>query len=459
MSRLHRSVARTFSGEWWIPTASDKKVPGELLFGGRFPRLRLERSLSEENISIIHGNAGGHSVTLQQCHVLGSGTAAANAIVECAYLGGHFLSEEDFKFREIQIELVNFDDWVRWSNWRRPGLSRDNWDPNKFRIEYSRAPDLIADTEIGRFAVAVFPEQRGDFFTELAVKEHLYVSVRTEEPKTFQTLSSRVVRPLVNLVSLATTNIVPIRAVYVMAPRKVFVGAEPQMIEMRTEVLGPIGPRRANHPRSRIPQSMLFTLADVEDRLSDTLNRWFRFYDDFRIPLDIFFTVRNSKGGYFEHRFLSLAQVAESYHRFRIRRVDFSGSELNRRISRIESTFPDYAGWLRARLAGGNEVVFSDRLVELIDKSRSLVGPIISDVGELVAAIVKTRNKFVHASPDFSPTPEGQYGLFRLTAVLSLLMEEYLLRELGFDEADAAQRVGRTVEYAYARSLRAQHEF
>jgi hypothetical protein len=78
---------------------------------------------------------------------------------------------------------------------------------------------------------------------------------------------------------------------------------------------------------------------------------------------------------------------------------------------------------------------------------------IAPDVKDVIQWIVGTRNGIVHGDKDTRPSGEGRFGLFRLMAILSLVIQECLLRELGVGEEQAAKSVERTWEYDYAARM------
>jgi hypothetical protein len=75
---------------------------------------------------------------------------------------------------------------------------------------------------------------------------------------------------------------------------------------------------------------------------------------------------------------------------------------------------------------------------------------IAPDQRRAIQEIVRYRNTIAHGDGNASPTIGGSYGLLHLTAVVSLLMQECLLCELGFTQERAASLLISAREYGYA---------
>ena len=197
---------------------------------------------------------------------------------------------------------------------------------------------------------------------------------------------------------------------------------------------------------------MPFPLAVIRRRFETVLDRWLRLYEQLRFPLELFFSVHNSPGGLLEYRFLSLVQAAESYHRERVRSDELAPKEFKKRLVLLRSRTPKpYRSWLNERLH--NRMSLRDRLDALIVRTGPIFHALVPDQKKAVDAIVKTRNGLSHGQLGFRSAFEGDYGLFRLIEVVSLLLQEQLLRELGFSRLQAGAAIERNWKYAYAMQL------
>ena len=94
-----------------------------------------------------------------------------------------------------------------------------------------------------------------------------------------------------------------------------------------------------------------------------------------------------------------------------------------------------------------------DRLDALIAGTGPAFHALIPDQKKVVDVIIKSRNALSHGQIGFRPAFEGDYGLFRLSEVVSLLLQERLLRELGFSRQQAGAAIERNWRYAYVRRL------
>jgi hypothetical protein len=243
----------------------------------------------------------------------------------------------------------------------------------------------------------------------------------------------------------------PLKTVHFLLPRRVVVNQRTVVVKTPVRVFSIQGERSREGWRAS-PVSMPFTLALIRRRFEAVLDRWLRLYEQLRFPLELFFSVHNSQGGLLEYRFLSLVQAAESYHRERVRSDELTPTEFRKRLALLRGRTPKrYRPWLNERLH--NRMSLRARLDALIARTGPTFHALVPDQKKVVDAIVKARNGLSHGQLGFQPAFEGDYGLFRLIEVVSLLLQEQLLRELGFSRLQAGAALERNWKYAYAKRL------
>jgi hypothetical protein len=85
-----------------------------------------------------------------------------------------------------------------------------------------------------------------------------------------------------------------------------------------------------------------------------------------------------------------------------------------------------------------------------------MVGQIAPDREKVIRTMVRYRNQIVHNTEGLRPRAGGQYGLARLRAIASLLVQERLLRALGCASERAAECIARTWEFRWAQRATGQ---
>jgi HEPN superfamily Apea-like protein len=194
---------------------------------------------------------------------------------------------------------------------------------------------------------------------------------------------------------------------------------------------------------------MPLPLREFADRFGDVVTRWIGLYQELPLVLDVFFSA-HSRRGYVEHQFFSIAQAVEAYHRLRIRQHELSEKEHTTRHDAILALCPaQHRDWLKKKLQHSNELSLRQRLRELLTESpmKAYIAP---NQKQAIQEIWRYRNAIAHGSGDTRPKIGGRYGLLHLRAILSLLMQERLLHELGFPISQAASLLQSTWQFGYA---------
>jgi hypothetical protein len=199
----------------------------------------------------------------------------------------------------------------------------------------------------------------------------------------------------------------------------------------------------------------LVSYREIAERLPDVLSAWESLFGTMRIVLDAYFATHYASEMFLEHRFLSLVQAAESYHRRR-----FGGTYQDRETytsgvyqSLIAAIPPDLeAGFkesLRNRLKYHFEWSLRRRISDLLNKmppNSELQVP--AWFSRVVSA---SRNDLTHLSDDFdAKTTSDQLGI--LADGLEVILKTHLLKDLGISlggATSALQRRARRLSAAY----------
>jgi hypothetical protein len=369
--------------------------------------------------------------------------------VERAYVGMHFAESSQLSFKGIALSYPHLRSWATGSEWlQKSNIPRARFTEPEFTVVRPEPARLAAVTAGGTLELWSEVRWRGDFVDEVHLRRELWFSIAWHTDLSFEEWRTRVIQPLTNFLSLATATLT--RPTRVSVSVEVPAGkAGPRLVEVWS-AFSKIDLSRS--ARARLPglSAMPLALRDFEGIFEQVLGRWMDVYQQLPTLLDLFFSVHNGTEGYLEHQFLSLVQVAESYHRLRVKRNELDPDQHGARVKEILATCPDsHRSWLEDQLRFSNELRLRRRLRELFMSSR-LTERIAPDWKDVTQWTVETRNGIVHGDKDVRPSGEGRFGLFRLMAILSLVIQECLLRELGVGEGQAAASLERTWEYAYA---------
>jgi hypothetical protein len=120
-------------GIWWLPESPAIEVAGELLYSPRNGViLNLQGDLhaphdghfhppiSQDEVVIIGITVKGEPVSLLNCKVVNGrvsigeyiGIPEASYRISYAFIGVHFLCEEDIKFKKLAVRFSHLDNWI-----------------------------------------------------------------------------------------------------------------------------------------------------------------------------------------------------------------------------------------------------------------------------------------------------------------------------------------------------------
>ncbi|AIF82087.1 hypothetical protein NTE_00003 [Candidatus Nitrososphaera evergladensis SR1] len=181
---------------------------------------------------------------------------------------------------------------------------------------------------------------------------------------------------------------------------------------------------------------MLFSYRDIGEQSRTYLENWFKKKETLKPLFDLYFGVLHNKQTYLDHKLLSLVQALESYHRRVFKTTETSKEEHEARLQEIFDATPEkHRSWLQRKLKHSNELSLQNRLIELVDVYKELLCNFIQKPGEFTQQIADNRNYLTHYDPRLTSRAIRDSELYAVTEKLKVLVELFLLRELGVDDA------------------------
>jgi hypothetical protein len=364
-----------------------------------------------------------------------------------AYFGAHFQAKSELVFNSAYLAYPHLEEWARGSEWlKQTDIPLADYAAPEFTINRPRAASLRAEASWGALELWAHVAWGGDLLSTVELKRQMWFLATLKDPADLERWQTFIIRPLANFFSLATNGASQVANITVFAKQQ---GEEylwpVRVVDSRFPALTkPIAPRGPYVGYMPLP------LREFADRFGDVLTRWIALHQQLPLILDVFFSVHSSRQGYVEHQFFSVAQAVEAYHRLRIRQSELSdGEHVARRDAILDLCPAQHRDWLREQLRYSNELRLRQRLRELLAAS-PMTRYIAPDQKQAIQEIVRYRNAIAHGDADMRPKISGRYGLLHLRAILSLLMQERLLHELGFPESRAASLLHSTREFGYA---------
>jgi len=437
-----------YKGIWWLPDNPEEKISGILKFTptkgafldliGSFKNtVDMNKCLKPE---IILGNSeDGKDITLHKCREIKSKLSSHGFVTSSfhageVFVGAHFQRTEDIKFKNLSIHYLYLDEWSNISGFDMENLLNEIVhfpDKKEVTIKYKLPEPIqaaINDYKI-LLEVRVTLPTLSIVQTEASIKQRTYIKIEPLKEKSFDEYLNIIYR-IQEFLSLGVTEPVYPLAIEGMTEvnkRKTEDKAHYQSIEVYYKVSD-----ISNVPKILIPPEMLFTFKNISDRFEVILKKWFEVADLLKPVYDLYFAILYNPRIYLEHRFLSLIQAIEAYHRLTMNNFELREEQHKKRIEEILKTIPqEYRNWLEEKLKYSNEKTLRKRLKELLSDLSDIVDNYISDKDSFINKVVEWRNSLTHPDKKLNEKPEDK-ELCNLSQKLKQLVEICLLKELGF---------------------------
>ena len=197
-------------GLFWRPDASDRRMPGRLLFdvtdGARLtiiePSLTLDglgMKLDDGSVRFV-GIAGSEVLTLERCYISGLSTKS-NGLIQRQYrvsiilTGAHFGVGESLDFSGVSVQLTDLVQWVGRSSLSIDLRPKDEpGEAQGVKVRYLSLSPIEADSKDGSIAVKFSGRWQTDFFSKFEVEHKCAIDYRFHR-----------LQPLANIIGICTS--------------------------------------------------------------------------------------------------------------------------------------------------------------------------------------------------------------------------------------------------------------
>lgn len=347
---------------------------------------------------------------------------------DCATVisGVHIASEDEFDVRYALIDFSHLEDWATLPASREGSpFSIDHQFADfphgqHFRIEFKEPePRHLVATGKWRARLLIWtdPPNHGRAPTQIYLRQRCSLLIEFEQPAKMSEVRS-VVGQWQALLAFATGKDVWLTKLIAYngrdETRRWFKGAG-ETLQFHPRSWGGRGPGK-REPIHEI--DMLFHLADLAPDQPPEIHNWFARWEEFGLVVQHYLAGVRHQGIYEEHRFLSLVQAIEGFHR-----------RFGRRNLKLRSLLEIPL----ARLAASQPYLKSHQ-------------------ERLLGQVVKTRNYLSHADPTLKKDAATGAELFEITEILRTAVEFEMLAFLGVSEERANKMVHRNLHRRQARS-------
>jgi len=452
-------------GIWWLPDKPNEQMSGTLRFTpdegaildliGSFKDIKNMNKILQPEI-ILGVSSNGKNITLHSCFETKSsfsfpGFQTSSLYANSVFIGAHFQKSEDIKFKSISVHYLHLDEWVNISGFDIKPL----WEEKEVIIKY-KLPEAI-EADIGN-GLKILINIRATWPSlslvqkEATIKQSTEVKIETSEDKPFEDYL-KIMYHIQNFLTLGIT-----KPVYPLA------------ITGLTEVNKEMVKDKAHYPpvevfyrlpdipkghKPLLPVDMLFAFKDISSRFESFLRNWFEKAGLLEPVYNLYFGTLYNPRMYLEHRFLSLIQAIESFHR-RVYGGEYLSDEDYKVVyDALVTAIPGgVEGGLKDRLKEylryGNEFSLRKRLEEIFDKHQEILDKFIKNRSAFIEKVVDTRNYLTHYDKELKKRAAKGEDLYDLTQKLEMCLEICLLTEVGFNSEE--------VKTLFSRDRRYQHE-
>lgn len=435
-------ISFEYEGLWWLPSNPEQKVSGTLRFSfndgatldliGSFKSVNdLKELLNPEIILGISSN--GKNITLYKCLESSSQFSAPGLLTSSfkasvILVNAHFKKNEDMLFEELAINYSNLDNWANISGFDIKYPSNQKGTLIKYTVPSPVEVEINPELKIS-FDVHVDYPARSIVQKKACIKQKIFLTIKPSNPQYLEKywkiaglvrnyLALGVMEPVYPLVIEGKTQGVKMdlgNGKFFYPPVSIFF-AQPD-IRLHKE---------------KQPLNMLFTLQDIREILELTIKNWFEKEEVLKPIYDLYFGTLYNPRMYVHHRFLSLVQAVESYHRRKWSNQEIKPEEHKIRIKEILESIPKkYKNWLKWKLKYSNEPSLQNRLNEILTKHSKILSGIL-DKSSFIEKTVNTRNYLTHYDPELKEKSVDGIELYYIAEKLKLILTICFLKELGF---------------------------
>lgn len=428
-------------GLWWLPDRPEKRISGTLKFTpwsggildliGSFKDARYSDKLSSHEI-ILGTSAGGIPITLYGCFETKSristpGFSTSSFYVGMIFVGAHFPKKEDIKFKQLKIHYSHLNRWVNVYGFTRQRLL--NFGKRTITVAYALPNSIEVSVNSCKISIA-FQVRESYKLEKVTIEQKTYVCITYPEETPIKECL-KTINQIRNFLTFAIGE--PVYPLLVEGITEV----NKQILQGNKEYYPPVKifhkllytPRQL---KTIHPDKMLFTFKDISKKFKDIIRNWFEKAELLEPIYDLYFNTLYNPYMYLHHRFLSLIQALEAYHRRVMKNYELPEEQHKKRLEEIiKAVSPKYKNWLENKLKYSNEPTLRKRLKDILDENEEILGELFAE-GSFINKVVDTRNYLTHYDITLKERAVQGEELYDLTKKLEKLLKACILKELGF---------------------------
>ena len=457
-------MIKEIKGKWWLPDKPERRIFGTLkIYYDIFSELELFGLLKDKKMSaifiepklILGQSIKGEEITLYKCSEYTTSNDRSLFHINSIFIGLHFIDEEQIRFKNIYVEFLHLDKWF----WQGSDFEIKYFPNEETRISYKPSSYIQVDlSDINldyKIRIKTGIEGNANFGPRSKIKyeQKTFVEITTTNlnMKSFNDFK-RVIFLLQDFFSFGIMK--PAYPILIRGETESYKKnqnhkAYPPLIEIYYLIRG-----IPNLNENLNIFDMLFCFKDISNKLELVLKNWFKKINSLSAVFQLYFASLYNPSLYLEYKFLSLVQAIEAYCRIRYNGKYVSDGEyelVHDKIlkSIIENTKNGLQCSLMSKLKYGNELSLKTRICRLFKKNIEITKLFIKNEENFIDKVIKTRNYLVHQDESLKELSFKKEELFSTNIKLKIMIEKYLLKEIGFDSEEIKALLLRNRLYKY----------
>lgn len=362
----------------------------------------------------------------------------------------HLQDGADCRFNRASLRLSNLDQWVN----RTPYA----WttDPSD-SVRLLALPALKASIPGCEIILSRKTSSHHGQLTDSGFSSHELIELRLAERVTLDELQYRFIRPLEQLLILAT-------------------GARCEALELRVGLddglkdlhsswpLKSYSVRRRSSDQDQVEQPMIrehmrFGMNSKgyppNIDFADILPRWYVLQADLSAVCDWIFSQRSDVSGYLQQQMFTIASAVEALHRGLNPRLEEKTDDERARnkavLAAVKAGCPDHHQWLANAIRFAHRKTYAFRVRELLQGITHLMTEIVGDEEKWGKQLLAIRDGISHVLPSQEDNTMDQ--MVAMFSSARLFAEVVLLRQLGFTEDECRRSLSHHWERENVRAL------
>ncbi|MEU5757122.1 HEPN domain-containing protein [Streptomyces sp. NPDC047829] len=462
---MQKECEQTYVGKWWLPHRPMQIVHGSLEIEESYPELSVYESLSLDQDSVaddrrqfvIHGRSMGVGVTLldsqhtSRNRVIcddGQGPYEENQhkfVAAMALIGDELLAEDECIFNRAAFRLYNLDQWINRTMYRNSDRL----------VEALNLPDLTAEIPGCQISVRRVTTSHHGRLTDAGFTSHELIELELEERVTVEDLHQKFIRPLEQLLTLATGQHCESFALKVgnYDERKEWLDTWPikahHVRHKRHDQAQPGKPMARE--RMRFGMNSKHNPPNVE--FSGLVPKWYERQAELSSACDWVFSLHSDVGGYLQQQVFTIASAIEALHRGLNpqyeERTEADRARNKAILAIVKKEYPEHHSWLAGAIQYSHRKTYMFRGRELLQYTENVMTEIVGNEENWIQEIRKIRDGIGHVLDS-----NDEYNAKSMVALLRtarLFAEVVLLRQLGFSTEECRQALRHSWELQNAQ--------